>query len=142
MLSDGLFVKRGTLLGDERDQIIDEKIQGGKISDEQIFAELWVSLGSVLRSYVALHGMNRHAGEGASKAAVEWDGERILARSGERWLELRRRLATVSWKRQDALQGELELTLNGRLRDVAAQDGSDEEEMDLKAEMWARELMR
>ena len=60
-----------------------------------------------------------------------------MARHGRRWLELKRRRSTVTWKREDGSQGTLELTDTGRLRSDAG-----EEEMDMAAEGWARELMR
>jgi hypothetical protein len=73
------------------------------------------------------------------QATVEVEEGQILTRHGEKWLELRRKAATVSWKREDGSWGNLELTEAGRLRDAAS---SGEEEMDMAAEAWARELMR
>jgi hypothetical protein len=43
----------------------------------------------------------------------------------------------VTWKREDGSQGTLELTETGRLRSTTG-----EEEMDMAAEAWSRELMR
>ena len=99
---------------------------------EELWVELWVSLASLLRSYTAAHGLNRK-----QQAAVEWDDDRIGLRYGEEWLDLRRSGATVSWKRADGQSGVQELTETGRLRSAEG-----EEEMDLAAEAWARELMR
>ena len=99
---------------------------------DELWGELWVSLASLLRSYSAVHGLNRR-----QQAAVEWGEEWILVRYGEEWLELRRRGATVSWKRADGQSGVRELTETGRLRSAEG-----EEEMDLAAEAWARELMQ
>ena len=99
---------------------------------EEIWGELWLSLASLLRSYTAVHGLN-----GKRQATIEHDGERIVASYGEKWLELKRNGASVSWKREDGSLGMLELTETGRLRSCTG-----EEEMDLAAEQWARELMQ
>lgn len=96
-----------------------------------VWSELWVSLASLLRSYTAVHGLN-----GSRQATVELGENRILVRCGERWLDLEREVATVTWKRNDGGSGKLELTEAGRLR-----GNSGEEEMDMAAEAWARELM-
>ena len=63
--------------------------------------------------------------------------EKILVRHAEQWLDLKRNGATVIWKREDGQSGTLELTEAGQLRSEAG-----EEEMDMAAEAWARELMR
>ena len=99
---------------------------------EQLWGELWVSLASVIRCYSVAHGLNR-----SLQVAIEHDGERILARYGDKWLDLKRNGATVSWEREDGSQGIVELTEAGRLKSNSA-----EQEMDLAAEAWARELMR
>jgi hypothetical protein len=97
-----------------------------------VYVELWVSLASLLRSYTAAHGLN-----GNRQATVELGEERILVRHAEQWLDLERQGATVHWKREDGRTGTLELTEHGRLRGETG-----EEEMDVAAEAWARELMR
>ncbi len=94
--------------------------------------ELWVSLASLLRSYTAVHGLN-----GDRQATVELGETRITVRHAARWLELERSEAQVAWRREDGTSGELELTESGRLR-----TGVKEEEMDMAAEAWARELMQ
>ncbi|HEV2486394.1 MAG TPA: transcriptional regulator [Terracidiphilus sp.] len=99
---------------------------------EKLWGELWVSLASLLRSYCAVHGLN-----GNREAAIEHDAKRILARHRDKWLEIERSGATITWKREDGSRGTLKLTETGRLR-----SSSDEEEMDLAAEAWARELMQ
>jgi hypothetical protein len=96
-----------------------------------LYVELWVSLASLLRSYTAVHGLN-----GNRQATVELGEARIMVRRAERWLELTRSEAQVAWQREDGTSGELELTESGRLR-----SGAKEEEMDMAAEAWARELM-
>jgi hypothetical protein len=100
--------------------------------ESAVYGELWVSLASLLRSYTAVHGL-----DGDRQATVELGEERIMVRHADRWLDLRRTGATVDWRREDGTGGELALTAGGRLR-----SDKDEEEMDLKAEQWARELMR
>jgi hypothetical protein len=100
--------------------------------DDQLYVELWVSLASLLRSYTAAHGLN-----GDRQATVELGEDRITVRHAEKWLDLKRDRAAVSWQREDGLSGVLELTEAGRLRSM-----EHEEAMDLAAEAWARELMR
>lgn len=100
--------------------------------NEPLFCELWVSLASLLRSYTAVHGLN-----GDRQATVELGEEQITVRHADAWLDLRRSGAQVMWKRDDGRSGMLELTDTGRLRSTAGED-----EMDMAAEAWARELMR
>jgi len=100
--------------------------------EARLYIELWVSLGSLLRSYTALHGL-----KGNRQALIECDGERILARHKSKWLELERSGSTVTWKREGGSEGALTLTEAGRLR-----SSTGEEEMDMAAEGWARELMQ
>jgi hypothetical protein len=110
---------------------------------DELYAELWVSLASLLRSYTAVHGLN-----GKRQATVELGEERITVRCGESWLDLRRDGANVNWRREDGRTGILEFTETGRLRsrDPRSQNRDMghpvEEEMDMAAERWARELMQ
>jgi hypothetical protein len=60
-----------------------------------------------------------------------------MVRHGNAWLDLIRNGSHIVWRREDGRKGLLELTNSGRLRSEAG-----EEEMDLAAEAWARELMR
>jgi hypothetical protein len=101
-------------------------------SSAQLYVELWVSLASLLRSYTAAHGLN-----GNRQATVELGEEQITVRHADKWLDLRRNGTEVSWQREDGRTGTLELTEAGRLKNSAG-----EEEMDLAAEAWARELMQ
>jgi hypothetical protein len=101
--------------------------------DTAVYVELWVSLASMLRSYTAVHGLNRR-----EQAVVELGEEHILVRAGERWLKLDRNEAEVSWSRENGIQGTMLLTVDGRLKSF---DGV-EEELDMQAEAWARELMQ
>ena len=123
----------------------------------QLYVELWVSLASLLRSYTAAHGLN-----GKLQATVELGEERITLRHGDRWLALNRCGAEVNWQREDGSTGALEFTEGGSLRPVnpwapSARDqgrpaygavsepglqATGEEEMDMAAERWARELMQ
>jgi hypothetical protein len=96
-----------------------------------LWGELWVSLSSLLRSYTAAHGLHRN-----SHATVELDEDRILVWHGNKRLELERVGAEVNWKREDGSGGALQFTPAGRLNGPAG-----EEEMDMAAETWARELM-
>ena len=127
----------------------------------QLYVELWVSLASLLRSYTAAHGLNKDR-----QATVELGEERITVRHGAAWLDLGRDGARIEWRREDGRSGEMELMETGRLRwlDPRSQDrdpstgsgqapghpqllrtdsteGGREEEMDMAAEAWARELM-
>jgi hypothetical protein len=101
-------------------------------SGDQLYGELWVSLASLLRSYTAAHGLN-----GNRQATVELGEEQIVVRHGDDWLDLKRNGAEVTWRREDGRQRKLEFTDHGRLKDFQA----GEEEMDMAAERWARELM-
>ncbi len=102
------------------------------VAAAQLFVELWVSLASLLRSYTAAHGLN-----GNRQATVELGEERITVRHGDKWLDLQRSGAQITWQREDERSGMMELTESGRLR-----TGGVEEEMDMAAEAWARELMQ
>jgi len=98
----------------------------------QLYVELWVSLASLLRSYTAAHGLN-----GNRQATVELGEERITVRHGDAWLDLERSESHLRWKREDGRMGTMELTESGCLR-----NDEGEEEMDMVAEAWARELMQ
>ena len=104
-----------------------------------LYGELRVSFASLLRSYTSLHGLNRK-----QQATVELGEEEITVRTGERWLRLVRRQAEVIWFREDGRQGLMRFTIEGRLAthvgDIEKEDR--EEEMDMQAEAWARELMQ
>ena len=102
------------------------------ISDEHLYAEFWVSLASLLRSYTAAHGLN-----GDRQATVELGESNITVRHAEKWLALVRDGANVAWTRENGSGGTLALTEHGRLR-----AGSTEEELDMAAEAWSRELMQ
>lgn len=105
-------------------------------SSSAVWIELWVSLASLLRSYTAAHGLN-----GNRQATVELGETRIVVRHGDKRIELERDGANVSWVREDGSSGSLELTEAGTLRGPGIGENG-EEEMDMMAEAWARELMR
>jgi hypothetical protein len=104
-----------------------------------LYAELWVSLASLLRSYTAVHGLNRK-----QQATVELGENQIIVRAGERWLKLDRSEADVIWIREDGARGLMRFTIEGTLQThVGDEEHEDaEEEMDMQAEAWARELMQ
>ncbi len=99
----------------------------------QLYVELWVSLASLLRSYTAAHGLNKD-----KQATVELGEDQITVRHGDEWLHLERNGALVRWNRENGSAGVLEFTETGRLK---MSEGDYEEEMDMVAEAWARELM-
>lgn len=100
---------------------------------DQLYVELWVSLASLLRSYTAAHGLNKN-----TQATVELGEERITLRHGDAWLRLERDGSLIHWERNTGTVGTLILTPAGQLK---ANEGQAEEEMDMVAEAWARELM-
>ena len=109
-----------------------------------MYVELWVSLASLLRSYTAAHGLH-----GNRQAMVELGETRITVRHGDAWLELDRRGSEITWRREDGRSGILEMMETGRLRNPRSENPDpghpdnrpNEEEMDMVAEAWARELM-
>ncbi len=104
---------------------------------DEVYGEFWVSLASLLRSYTAAHGLN-----GNRQATVELGEDAILVRCGDGWLSLARVGAHVRWQRQDGRIGQLEFTEAGQLRGATGEEGLVNEEMDMLAERWARELMQ
>jgi hypothetical protein len=114
-----------------------------ELSIGAIWVELWVSFASLLRSYTAAHGLN-----GSRQATVELGEDRIIVRHGEHWLDLERNGPSVIWKRENGSSGTMELTEDGRLRALLpmSQDRDMghpvEDDMDVVAEQWARELMQ
>jgi hypothetical protein len=101
-------------------------------TEAQLYVELWVSLASLLRSYTAAHGLNRN-----QQATVELGEQKITVRCGPRWLDLKRDGSRIEWHREDGSSGALELMQSGQLHS----DNGEDEEMDMAAEAWARELM-
>ena len=101
------------------------------MADQQVYVELWVSLASLLRSYTAAHGLN-----GDRQATVELGEERIVVRRDDKWLSLERSGSHVTAMRENGESTSFELTEMGTLRSATG-----EQELDMAAEQWARELM-
>jgi hypothetical protein len=101
------------------------------MNEHAALAEFWISLGSLLRSYTALHGLN-----GNRQAAIDQSEQTISVRHGVKWLRLDRNHAVVTWMRENGRSGLMELTRHGHF---LGPEG--EQAMDLAAESWARELM-
>jgi hypothetical protein len=108
-------------------------------SSDKLWPELWVSLASLLRSYTAAHGLNRK-----QQATVELGEETITVRAGDRWLNLIRHQAEIIWTRENNGKGLMRFTIDGKLEThIGHEEHHDkEEEMDMQAEAWARELMQ
>jgi hypothetical protein len=106
---------------------------------QQLWPELWVSLASLIRSYTAAHGLNRK-----QQATIELGVDTIVVRAGDRWLNLIRHNAEIIWTREDGAKGLMRFTMEGKLETrVGEREHQDaEEEMDMQAEAWARELMQ
>ncbi|MFC5864921.1 hypothetical protein ACFPT7_21615 [Acidicapsa dinghuensis] len=119
--------------------IIDRVSTHAGQASEQLWIEFWTSLASLLRSYTAAHGLNRK-----EQATVELGEDRITVRISDRWLSLDRLNADIVWNREDGSRGLMRFTIEGRLlTHVGDKENEDrEEEMDLQAELWARELMQ
>jgi len=96
-----------------------------------VFAELWISFASLLRSYTAAHGLHTKR-----EAVVELTENKITVFHEEKWLRLERNYAILTWTRENGSMGTMELTESGTLR-----SGTHEDAMDLAAEQWARDLM-
>jgi hypothetical protein len=108
--------------------------------NHRLWPELWVSLASLLRSYTAAHGLNRK-----EQATIELGEETITVRAGDRWLNLARHHAEIVWTREDGRKGLMRFTIEGKLeinvgQEEDQEDQEAEEEMDMQAEAWAREL--
>jgi len=96
--------------------------------DPRLRTELWTSWASLLRSYAAAHGLNsRH------HAVVEVGADEITLRVAGKWLRFTHDTIQDSEGKQSdfSLQEDGTVKLNG----VA-------EEMDLVAELLAREMMQ
>ena len=89
--------------------------------------ELWVSWGSLLRSYAAAHGL--HSGQ---FAVIEFGEDVIVVRAGAKWVRFTQDGMESSDGRHEAfaLREDGKVELGGRL-----------DEMDFEAERVTRELM-
>lgn len=133
----GRGLKRNRALNSQ--SIVERISAHAAVASEQLWVEFWTSLASLLRSYTAAHGLNRN-----EQATIELGEDRIIVRIGDRWLRLDRSNAEMVWTREDGSRGLMRFTIEGRLlTHVGDKENEDrEEEMDLQAELWARELMR
>ena len=95
--------------------------------DSRLHTELWTSWASLLRSYAAAHGLNA-----TQHAVVEVSADEITLRVGGRWLRFTPNEVTASNRPPLAFQ----LNENG-----TATVGSQQQEMDLAAEQFAREIL-
>ncbi len=98
------------------------------IDSTTLHRELWTSWASLLRSYAAAHGLNA-----PQHATVEVSSDQITLRVGGRWL----RFLTKEIQASHQPSRSFHLNENGTVS-VA---GAPEEEMDLAAERFAREMM-
>ena len=99
----------------------------GRSIDSTLHTELWTSWASLLRSYAAAHGLN-----GTQHAVVEVSANEITLRVGSRWLRFTPEQVTASNHQPFAFQ----------LNEIGtATVGSTQQEMDLAAEQFAREIL-
>jgi hypothetical protein len=103
-------------------------------SAQVVREELWTSFASLLRSYVAAHGLQHMGEEGAH---VEISGNEILVRRGGRVLEFKLDAASGHgvWSFHGVTNGSFTLSENGMMKFEEAP-----EEMDMAAERMARML--
>jgi hypothetical protein len=94
----------------------------------QLHTELWTSWASLLRSYAAAHGLNA-----TQHAVVEVSTTEITLRVSSRWL----RFTPTAMQHSDEAPTPFALNENGT---VTLNHGP-EQEMDLAAEQFARELL-
>ena len=98
-----------------------------KSIDNHLHRELWVSWGSLLRSYAAAHGLNS-----GQFAVIEFGEDAIVVRAGSKWVRF--------------TQTEMENSDGGKTAFSLHEDGRVElddtiEEMDFTAERVTRALM-
>ncbi len=96
--------------------------------DPRLHTELWTSWASLLRSYAAAHGLNA-----PQHAVVEVSAEEITLRVGPRWL----RFTPSTVEDSDHSPQSFRLHEDG----TVSLAGDPEEEMDLAAERFAREML-
>ena len=93
----------------------------------QLHTELWTSWASMLRSYAAAHGLNS-----THHAVVEVSANEIILRVNDRWL----RFTPTEVQQSNAPPTGFTLNENG----TVTLNRQPEQEMDLGAEPWAREI--
>jgi len=94
----------------------------------QLHTELWTSWASLLRSYAAAHGLNS-----TQHAVVEVSADEITLRVGTHWL----RFTATAIEHDDSQSETFALHENG----TVSINNAPEEEMDIAAERFAREMM-
>ena len=95
--------------------------------DSTLHRELWVSWGSLLRSYAAAHGLNSN-----QFAVIEFGEDEIVVRAGAKWV----RFTQNGMERSDGGPESFALREDGKVE----LDGTIDE-MDFAAERVTRELM-
>lgn len=98
------------------------------IDSKTLHRELWTSWASLLRSYAAAHGLNA-----PQHAVVEVSADEITLRVGSRWLHFTVAEVSESYGSPHTFR----LNENG----TVTLDAGAEEEMDIAAERFAREMM-
>ena len=98
------------------------------IDNVALHRELWVSWGSLLRSYAAVHGLNSK-----QFAVIEFGEEEIVVRAGAKWV----RFTHGEMGKSDGSREAFALTEDGRV-----ELGGRLDEMDFEAERVTRELMQ
>lgn len=95
--------------------------------DDDLHAELWISWGSLLRSYAAAHGLSRK-----QAAVIELENEQIVVRYDSKWIRFTHELLETSegGKIPFALNEDGTVSIDGKI-----------DEMDFAAERITRELM-
>ena len=96
--------------------------------DRALHTELWTSWASLLRSYAAAHGLNA-----PQHAVVEVSAAEITLRVGPHWL----RFTPTALEGTQSASQPFHLNENG----TVTLANHPEEEMDLAAERFARELL-
>lgn len=94
---------------------------------DSLHRELWISWGSLLRSYAAAHGLNSHR-----FAVIEFGDDVIVVRAGAKWVRMTHDVLETS----DAVRESFGLHEDGRV-----ELGGKIDEMDFAAERITRELM-
>ena len=102
-----------------------------------VMTELWTSFASVLRSYLAAHGLNS-----THQAVVEVSADAITIRVADRWLRIEHVDGRGTMLGSDGSVTHFELQQDGTIRFPDGNAGTEQPaDMDHAAERIARELM-
>jgi hypothetical protein len=96
--------------------------------NDRLHTELWTSWASLLRSYAAAHGLNS-----THHAVVEVSANEITLRVNDRWL----RFTPTEVQQSNAAPTSFKLNENG----TVTLNHQPEQEMDIAAEQFAREML-